>query len=47
MDVREPGAPGRTLEPAEGTRGLDGVAVRDAVALGGPLICFVGDLVGD
>lgn len=47
IDVRELGTPGRTREPAEGTRGLDGVAVLDAVALGGPLICFVGDLVGD
>lgn len=45
--MREPGAPGRVLDAAEGTRAFDGVAVRDAEALDGPLICFVGDLVGD
>lgn len=31
----------------DGTRGLDGVLVREVAALGGPLSCLVGDLVGD
>jgi hypothetical protein len=48
MEVRAPGAEGRVvLEPVEGARVWDGVPVREAEVLGGPLIILVGDLVGD
>lgn len=46
IDVRAPEL-GRVFEPADGTRALEGVPVRETVALGGPLSCFVGDFVGD
>lgn len=46
IDVRTPEV-GRVLEAADGTRTLEGVAVREAAALGGPLNCLVGDFVGD
>lgn len=37
----------RGLAPADETRAFDGVPVREADELGGPLSCFVGDFAGD
>ena len=47
MEVLVPVVAGRAFDPAEGARVWDGVPVRDADALGGPLVSLVGDLVGD
>lgn len=50
IEVLAPTPPkdGRTLEPAEGARTIEGVPVRDVAVLEGPLMsCFVGDFVGD
>jgi hypothetical protein len=48
MDVLAPVDGGRPpLEAVEETRVVIGVTVREPDALGGPLSCFVGDLVGD
>lgn len=47
MDALGPLIEVRGLGPADETRACEGVAVRDAEELDGPLSCFVGDLAGD
>lgn len=47
MDVRDAGRDVRGLPVADGTRTVDGVPVRDTLALEELLSCFVGDLEGD
>lgn len=48
MDSRWPAAAGRALAAVEAARAFDGVPVREADELGGPLrSCLVGDLTGD
>lgn len=47
MDVREPGRAVRGLPAADGTRTVEGVPVRETLALDEPLSCLVGDLEGD
>lgn len=47
IEVRDPPTDGRDLDPADGTRGFEGVPVRDTAALEEALNCLVGDFVGD
>lgn len=47
MEVRDAGSDARALLVADGTRTVDGVPVRDTLALEEPLSCLVGDLEGD
>lgn len=47
MDVRDPDKFVRGFPPADGTRTVEGVVVRDALALDELLSCLVGDLDGD
>jgi hypothetical protein len=47
MEVRDAGSDARALVVADGTRTVDGVPVRDALALDEALSCLVGDLEGD
>lgn len=47
MDVRVLGRAVRGLPAADGTRTVEGVPVRETLALDEPLSCLVGDLEGD
>jgi hypothetical protein len=47
MEVRAGGKDARVLPAADGTRTVEGVPVRDTLALDEPLSCLVGDLEGD
>lgn len=47
IEVRDPLIEVRGLLPTDETRVFEGVPVRDAEELGGPLSCLVGDFAGD